>query len=33
MVFERDNKGRITGFRLTAEDGLVRKLAFTKQND
>ena len=33
IVFERDNKGRITGFRLTAEDGLVRKLAFTKQNE
>jgi CubicO group peptidase (beta-lactamase class C family) len=33
IVFERDNKGRITGFRLTAEDGLVRKLAFTKQHE
>ena len=33
IVFARDNKGRITGFRLTAEDGLVRKLAFTKQHE
>jgi CubicO group peptidase (beta-lactamase class C family) len=31
IIFDRDNKGQIIGFRLTAEDGLVRKLAFNKQ--
>jgi hypothetical protein len=30
VIFDRDDRGRIIGFRLTAEDGLVRRLAFKK---
>ena len=31
ILFNRDNQEEIMGFRLTAEDGLVRNLAFRKQ--
>ena len=31
IAFTRDKQGRITGFRLSAEDGLVRNLFFEKR--